>query len=57
MDEIAMNLRTVAGGADLIEEVFSIFEDLCALREFPEEGATKVVLITFKFHTEREGSR
>jgi hypothetical protein len=41
----------------VIEEVFAIFEDLCALREFPEEGATRVVLITCKLDTEREGSR
>ena len=55
MDEIAMNLRTVARCADVIEEVFAIFEDLCALREFPEEGVTRFVLITCKLDTEREG--
>ena len=34
-----------------------MFEELRALSEFPEESATKVVLIAGKLHTEWKGSR
>ncbi len=53
MDEVAVYLRTIARGADVIEEIFAIFKDLHALCKFPEKGATKVVLIASKFDTER----
>ncbi len=52
MDEIAMYLRTIARGADVIEEIFAIFEDLRALCKFPEKGAAEVVLIACKFDSE-----
>jgi hypothetical protein len=53
MDEVAMYLRTIARGAYVIEEIFAMVEDLCALCKFPEEGTARVVLIANKFHTER----
>jgi hypothetical protein len=36
MDEIAMYLRTVARGADVIEHILAVLEDVSALSEFPE---------------------
>ncbi len=50
-----MYLRTIARGAYVIEEIFAMFKDLSALCKIPEEGATKVVLITSKFDDEWEG--
>jgi hypothetical protein len=52
MDEVAVYLRTIARGADVMEEIFAIFEDLRACCKFPEEGATKVILIACKFDAE-----
>jgi hypothetical protein len=36
MDEIAMNLRTIARGADVVEHILAMLEDLCAMSELPE---------------------
>ena len=57
MDEISMDLRTIARGADVVEQILAVLEDLRALSEFPEEGATKIVLIASEFDLEREGAR
>ena len=40
---------------DVIEHILAVHEDLSALSEFPEWGATKVVLIASKFDTEWKG--
>ncbi len=37
-------------------EILPMLEDLRALNEFPEESATKVVLIAGKLHTEWKGA-
>jgi hypothetical protein len=52
MDKVAVYLRTITRGADVMEEIFAIFKDLCACCKFPEEGATKVILIACKFDAE-----
>ena len=52
-----MYLRTIARGADVIEEILAMCKDLRALSEFLEESTTEVVLITGKLHTEWEGLR
>ncbi len=52
MDEVAMYLRTIARGADVMEEIFAIFKDLRACCKFSEEGATKAILIACKFDAE-----
>jgi hypothetical protein len=57
MDEVAMYLRTIARGADVIEEILAMCKDLRALSEFLEESTTEVVLIIGKLHTEWEGLR
>jgi len=36
MDEIAMYLRTIARGADVVEHILAVLEDLSALSEFSE---------------------
>jgi hypothetical protein len=41
MDEVTVNLRTIARDMDVMEEIFSIFEDPRACCEFSEEDATK----------------
>ena len=53
MDEVDMYLRTITIVAYVIEEIFAMFEDLHALCKFPEESATRVVLIASKFDAER----
>ena len=55
MDKVAMYLRKIARGTYVIEDIFAMFEDLSALCKLPEEGTTKVVLITSKFDAEWEG--
>ena len=57
MDEIAMQLRTIARGADVVEHILAVLEDLSALSEFPKEGATEIVLIASEFDTEWKGAR
>ena len=57
MDEVSMDLRTIARGADVVEHILAVLEDLRALSEFPEEGVTKIVLIASEFDLEREGAR
>ena len=51
-----MDLGTIARGADVVEHILAVLKDLRALSEFPEEGATKIVLIG-KFDLERKGAR
>ena len=57
MDEISMDLRTIARGADVVEHILAVLKDLRALSEFPEEGATEIRLIESKFDLERKGAR
>jgi hypothetical protein len=52
MDEIAMQLRTIARGADVVEHILAVLEDLSALSEFPKKGAAEIILIASKFDTE-----
>jgi hypothetical protein len=39
-----------------MKEILPVLEDLRALREFPEESTTEVVLIAGKLHTEWKGA-
>ena len=57
MDEVSVYLRAISRGADVMKEILPMLEDLRALSEFPEESATKVVLIAGKLHTEWKGAR
>ena len=41
----------------MVEHILAVLMDFSALSEFPELGATKVVLIASKFATERKGAR
>ena len=41
----------------MVEHILAVLKDLRALSEFPEEGATEIVLIASKFDLEREGAR
>ena len=52
-----MYLRAISREADVMKEIVPMLEDLRALSEFPEESATKVVLIAGKLHTEWKGAR
>ena len=51
-----MYLGAIPRGADVMKEILPVREDLRALSEFPEESATKVVLIAGKLHTEWKGA-
>ncbi len=57
VDEVSVCLRAISREADVMKEIVPMLEDLRALREFPEESATEVVLIAGKLHTEWKGAR
>ena len=52
-----MDLRAIAKGANVMEDILPMIKNLRAMCKFLEEGMTKIVLITSKFDAEREGSR
>ncbi len=51
-----MYLGAIPRGADVMKEILPVLKDLRAHCEFPEESATKVVLIAGKLHTEWKGA-
>ena len=57
MNEVAVDLRAIARGADVMEDILPMIKNLRSMCKFPEEGMTKIVLITSKFDAEREGSQ
>ena len=52
-----MDLGAIARGADVMEHIFAVLEDLPAVKEFPEKCATAVVLIAGQLDMEWEGLR